>query len=178
MTAGDWALLGGVFLGGAFPWLEAVIVIPAGILGGLPVLPAVLAALAGNLLTVWLAAVYGQRARDWWARRRARREGNRAAGQEPLTGDEAGVADESREAVRRRDRRRERIDRVMNRWGMPGLAVLGPIVLGTQVAALAAVAVGVSARAAFLWISAGTVAWGVAAAALTVTGASFLGIGA
>lgn len=172
MTAGDWVLLGGVFLGGAFPWLEAVIVIPAGIVGGLPVLPVVLAALAGNLLTVWLTAVYGQRLRDWWVRRRARRQAAEAPGQAPQPGPEA------REAVRRRDRRRERIDRVMDRWGMPGLAVLGPIGLGTQVSALAAVAMGVSARAAFLWVAAGTVGWSVAAAALTLTGVSFLGVGA
>ena len=46
-----------------------------------------------------------------------------------------------------------------------------------EVAALASVAVGISARASFLWVAAGTVGWGVAAAVLTVTGASFLGIG-
>lgn len=172
MTGTQWALLGGVFLGGAVPWLEAIIIIPAGVLGGLPVLPVVLAGVAGNLLTVWLAAVYGQRLRDWWVRRGARQKEGRAPGREPrATGG-------SHEAEPRRDRRRERIERVMNRWGMPGLAVLGPLGLGTQVSALAAVAMGVSARTTFLWVGAGTVGWSVAAAALTVSGASFLGIGA
>ena len=164
MTGSDWALLGGVFLGGAFPWLEAVIVIPAGILSGLPVVPVVLAAVVGNLLTVWLAAVYGQRARHWWlARRRARRE---------ASGDNPGPHGDAR------GRRGHRVQRVLNRWGMPGLAVLGPLGLGTQLSAVAAVAVGVSARSAFLWVGAGTVGWSVAAAALTVTGATFLGVGA
>lgn len=180
MSGTQWALLGGVFLGGAFPWLEAIFVIPAGILGGLPVFPVVLSAVAGNLLTVWLAAVYGQRLRDWWVRRRARREEAQGLGQETRTTEESDsqTTVPSHEAQRRRDRRRERIERVMNRWGMPGLALLGPIGLGTQISALAAVAMGVSARTAFLWVAAGTVGWSVAAAALTVTGASFLGIGA
>lgn len=157
-------MLGGVFLGGAFPWLEAIIVIPAGILAGLAVVPVVLAGVAGNLLTVWLAAVYGERLRTWWlARRQAARHAD---------------GGEDREDVTRRARRRQRIERVMNRWGMPGLAILGPLGLGTQLSAVAAVAVGVGARSAFLWVGAGTVGWSLAAAGLTVTGTSFLGIGA
>src|SRR5699024_6864598 len=47
----DWATLGGVFLGGALPWLEAIIVIPVGILAGAPAVWVVLAAVVGNLLT-------------------------------------------------------------------------------------------------------------------------------
>jgi len=37
-----WGLLG-VLLGGAIPWLEAVVVIPAGIIAGLPAVPVILA---------------------------------------------------------------------------------------------------------------------------------------
>ena len=65
----------------------------------------------------------------------------------------------------------------MSRWGMPGLALLGPIGLGTQFSAIAAVALGVTARSAFLWVGAGTVAWSIAAAGLTLGGVSVAGIG-
>lgn len=158
----DWLMLGGIFLGGALPWLEAIVVIPVGILANLPAVLVVLVAVTGNLLTVWLTAFYGQRIRDWWIqRRRARVE----------------EIDEP-EDPQRRHRRQERINRIMVRWGMPGLAVLGPLGLGTQLSALAAVAAGVGARSAFLWVGAGTIAWSVVAAALTMTGASFMGIGA
>lgn len=153
-------MLGGVFLGGAFPWLEAIIVIPAGILAGLPAAAVVIAAVTGNLLTVGLAAVYGQRAREWWIKRRRERKPELSA------------------TVQRRRHRQERIDRVMARWGMPGLAILGPLGLGTQISALAAVAVGVHARRAFLWVGAGTLAWSAVAAGLTLTGVSIAGIGA
>lgn len=162
MTGAQWALLGGVFLGGAFPWLEAIIVIPAGILAGLPAAAVVAAAVTGNLLTVALAAVYGQRARHWWIEWRRRR---RPDGDHPATAE-------------RRNRRQQRIDRVMTRWGMPGLAILGPLGLGTQISALAAVAVGVHARRAFVWVGAGTLGWSAVAAGLTLTGVSFAGIGA
>lgn len=164
MTGAHWSILAGAFVGGAFPWLEAIVVIPIGILAGAPPVLVALAAAVGNLLTVGLAAAFGARIRDWWVRRRQHRT----------------VADGGEDEARaeRRQRRQDRISRVMTRWGMPGLAVLGPIGLGTQFSALAAVAVGVSARAAFLWVGAGTVAWSIVAAVLTVTGVSVAGIGA
>ncbi len=165
MTGSEWMLLGGVFLGGAFPWLEAIVVIPIGVLAGLPPVLVVLVAVIGNLLTVWLAAVFGQRVRLWWAaRRRARAE--------------TDTKSHSPAKLERHNRRRARIDRVMERWGMLGLAVLGPIGLGTQFSALAAVALGVSARHATIWVGAGTVAWSVVAAVLTVAGVTIAGLGA
>ncbi len=161
MSGNEWMLLGGVFLGGAVPWLEAIIVIPAGMLAGLAPVPVVLVAVAGNLLTVWLSAVFGQRMRDWWV---ARRQARPDAEEPDVTG--------------RRERRQARIRRVMSRWGMAGLATLGPVGLGTQFSALAAVATGVRARVAFAWVGAGTVAWSVLAALLTSAGVSVAGIGA
>lgn len=53
----------------------------------------------------------------------------------------------------------------------------GPLGLGTQLSVLVAVAAGVSARSAFLWVSAGTIVWSVIAAGLTVAGVSFVGVG-
>lgn len=163
MSGADLALLGGVFLGGAVPWLEAIIVIPLGIVaGGAPIL-VVLAGLAGNLLTLAAAAWFGERVRNWFRRKRA--EQREARGEAP-GGSEAG------------QKRLERIERIMTRWGMPGLAVLGPLGLGTQVSVVVAVAAGVRAGVSFLWIAAGTLAWSVLAAVLTAYGVSFLGIGA
>lgn len=165
MTAAEWSVLAGVFAGGAIPWLEAVVVIPAGILAGLSVPLVVVAGVTGNLLTVALAAAFGQRVRDWWLQRREAGRGVEGA-------DEHGAAQAHR------SRRQARVDRVMRRWGMLGLATLGPLGLGTQLSALAAVSVGVRAPVAFAWVGAGTVAWGLVAAALTVGGVSVLGVGA
>ena len=165
MSAAQWWGLWVTFLGGALPWLEALVVIPAGILAGLPVVPVVLAAVTGNLLTVGLSAWFGERIMSWWAGHRQRRR---------------WMKDEPQNAARRTaraDRRQQRIMRVMNRGGMPALAALGPLILGTQLAAVAAVALGVSAWRSFLWITIGTVFWAVAAAVVTLTGFEILGIG-
>lgn len=165
MNAAEWSLLAGVFLGGALPWLEAIVVIPVGILGGLSPVLVVVVAVFGNLLTVGLAAWFGERLRNWWLSRRRSKRPADAGNAEPST-------------IERRERRRARINRMMARWGMPGLAVLGPIGLGTQFSALAAVAAGIRPRVAFTWVGAGTVAWSIAAAALTSAGISVAGIGA
>jgi membrane protein DedA with SNARE-associated domain len=142
----------GVFLGGALPWLEAVIVIPLGIVAGLDPVAVVVAGFTGNLLTVAAAAYGGERIRSWWRARRHR-------------------------APEGTSRRSTRAEKVFTRWGLPGVAVLGPLA-GTQMCAAIAVGLGASASRTTLWVGAGTLVWCVAAAVLTVTGTSFLGVGA
>ena len=165
VSAAQWWGLVGIFFGASLPGLEAVVVIPAGILAGLPVVPVVAAAVLGNLVTVVLSAWFGQRIMVWWAGRRQRREW--------LKNDPETAA--ARAA--KRARRQQRIVRVMDRGGMPALALLGPLIIGTQFAAVAAVALGVSATRSFLWVTAGTVFWAGLAAVATVAGFEFLGIG-
>ncbi|NYH80151.1 hypothetical protein FHR84_003500 [Actinopolyspora biskrensis] len=155
MTGTNIAILLGVLVGGAAPWLEAVVVIPGGILAGVHPVPVVVAGLVGNLATVAVAAWFGERVRAWWVARR----GTRAeAGGRPDAG-----------------RRRQRVERLVRRWGLPALAVLGPIGLGTQLSALVAGGIGITPRATFAWIGAGTVAWSIVAAIAAATGISLTG---
>ncbi|GAA1135691.1 small multi-drug export protein [Nesterenkonia lutea] len=166
MNAHEWWGLAGVFLGGATPWLEAILVIPAGIATGLPLIPVIIAGTLGNLLTVGAAAYGGERLRQRWTTWRQRKRD--ASGTEPDSRSRA-----HREAKARR--KQERIERVMDRGGLPLLAILGPLGIGTQLAALAAVAAGVRATPAFVWVGAATVGWSIAAAIAAVTGLQLLG---
>ena len=136
----------GVLIGGAVPWLEAVTVIPAGILLGLPPVAVVAAAVVGNLSTVALAAFGGERVRTWLLARRRRRAGAEGEG------------------------RGSRAERAMRRFGLPGLAILGPLGLGTQLAAALGVSLGLDGRRVFLWVGAATIVWSLAAAALVIWG--------
>lgn len=164
MSATDLLLLLGVFLGGAAPWLEAIIVIPAGILAGLNPAVTVVAGTVGNLLTVAVAAWFGERIRAWWRRRRARKR--------VLVGDGNDTEGETRSASW------QRAQRIAQRWGMPALAALGPIGLGTQVSAIVGVSLGLSARASFVWIGIATVLWAIVAAWATLAGVSIAGVSA
>lgn len=72
-----------------------------------------------------------------------------------------------------------RARRVLERYGVPGLALLGPLVTGAHAAALVATGSGASPRRTLLWMSAGVVAWSIATGVLTVLGADMvLGRGA
>jgi uncharacterized membrane protein len=145
----------GVLIGGAVPWLEAVTVIPAGILLGLPPVAVVATAIVGNLATVALVAFGGERVRSWMLARRRRRRAE---------GEEGGRA--------------SRAERVLARFGVPGLAILGPLGVGTQLSAALIVSLGVSGRRAFAWVGAATIGWSVVAALLVVWGIDVTGAGA
>ncbi len=149
----------GVLLGGAIPWLEAVTVIPAGILLGLPPVAVVVTAIIGNLATVGLVAFGGERVRSVLVRRR-----RRAVSTEGADGTQGGRA--------------SRAERVMARFGLPGLAILGPLGVGTQLSAAIVVSLGVSGRRAFAWVGASTVGWSVVVALLVAWGIDAAGYGA
>jgi hypothetical protein len=155
---GDLIELLGVFAGGALPWLEAIVVIPIGIAAGLPPAAVVIAGATGNLLTIAVAAFAGERVRDWWRRRRGRGH--------PQSAQPAG------------GRRSRWILRAFDRWGLAGLAVLGPLGLGTQISVVVAVSYGHSAKKSFTWIAAGTVLWCIAVAILASLGLRVAGVGA
>lgn len=134
-----------VFVAAAIPVIEVLVVVPAGILAGLAPVPVVALALAGNLTTVALVVVAGDRLATWWRARRA------------------GIprADHPR-AVRARH--------LARRWGVPGLGLLAPLTTGSHLAAIAALATGAGQRRVLIWMTAGLVVWAVAVAVATTLG--------
>jgi uncharacterized membrane protein len=143
----------GVFVAAAIPWLEVLLVVPAGIVAGLPPVPVTLVAIAGNTATLLPLVWAGDRLRGWTRRRRARP-------------DEDGTVDAGVEAHGRDGRAR----RLLDRYGLAGLAALGPLLTGVHVAAVVALAAGSDRRRTSLWLTAGLVVWAVIAAAATVLG--------
>ena len=71
---------------------------------------------------------------------------------------------------RRLAKRRERIERVWKRYGIPGVALQAPLLTGPLLATLLALALGAPARSLLLWMLASVVLWG-----LVLTGAAALG---
>jgi hypothetical protein len=130
----------GVFIGGAIPWLEAIAVVPAGIVLGLdPVLTVVFAAL-GNIITIAVFAYGGAALRNWIIARRV------AKGKEA----------ESPRFVK--------AQQAFDKYGIYGMAALGPILIGTQFAAAASVAAGVKPFKVTVVVSVAMVIWAAAIA--------------
>jgi uncharacterized membrane protein len=143
--AGSWWAYLVVFLAAATPVIEVLVVVPAGVLAGMPPVPTALVAIAGNLSTVVLVAVAGDRLLGRLQRRRA---------------------DPNDPPSRRSLRARHLADR----WGVPGLALLAPISTGTHIATLAALAIGGGTRRVLGWMTLGLVVWAITAAAATAVG--------
>lgn len=142
-----------VFVAAATPWLEVLLVVPAGIVAGLPPVPTTLVATAGNLITLAPLVLAGDRLRERWRRRR-----------------QATSEDDERTPSGRGVRAR----RLFDRYGLPGVAALGPLLTGVHVAALVALAGGADRRRTLAWLSGGVVVWGVITAVATVAGVGTL----
>lgn len=135
----------GIFLAGAIPWMEAVAVVPAGILLGLSPVATVTAAVLGNAVTIVVFAYLGATIRTKIVqRRRANGKGEQSA-------------------------RFERAQKGFDKYGIYGMAALGPVLIGTQFAAAACVAAGVKPLRASLLITAGMVLWATGIALAMVT---------
>jgi uncharacterized membrane protein len=134
----------GVFIAGATPWLEAVVVIPVGIAFGLSPVWTMVWALLGNASTIVLFAVLSERIMAGMARRRERK----------------GLSREP-------DARLERAQKIFIRYGVFGMAVVGPLIIGTQIAAAIAVSLGVSVWRSSTIVTLGAVVWGVATGMVT-----------
>lgn len=136
-----------VFVAAAVPTVEILFVIPAGVLAGLPAVPTALVATVGNLTTLVPVIAGGERLRRRWARRR---------GRDPASDDASP--------------RRQRVRRMVARFGVPGLALLAPIVTGVHVAALGAVATGARRGLILAWFAASLAVWAIVIALLVVLG--------
>lgn len=140
----------GIFLAGAIPWFEAIGVVPAGILFGLDPALTVIAASFGNVITIAVFAYAGDRIRSCVIQRR------RKKGIEPKSD------------------RFEKAQQAFDKYGIFGMAALGPIIIGTQFAAAASVAAGVKPFKVTLYISVAMVlwaigiAWGMTALGITI----------
>ncbi len=136
-----------VFVLAAIPLLEILVVIPIGIAIGLDPVAVAIAAFAGNVLPIYGICLAYDRLQSWL-------EGDSTADTEP-----AG--------------RRKRATQLWNRYGLPGLALLSPVVTGVHLAAVFALGLGARTRNTLLWMTASIGLWTV-----IITAGSVLGLAA
>ena len=189
----EWIAYLTVFVAAAIPWLEVLLVVPAGIVAGLPPGPTAVVGAAGNAATLVPLVFAGDRLRGWWRTRRSRKaaggtapsaeaSGHRTAdpghGHGPAHGPGPGSAtapdrtapDPPVSDPGAGHGRGGRARRLFDRFGLPGLALLGPLLTGVHFAALVALAAGARRRPTTVWLLGGVVGWSALAAAATVFG--------
>lgn len=139
MNLEEWGLIG-VFIAGAIPWIEAIAVVPAGIVIGLNPIATLIAAVVGNSITIVLFAYFASNIRERLMNRRVKQ------------GKPAELP------------KLEKALRAFDKYGVYGLAALGPILIGTQFAAAAAVLAGVKPLRSSVLIIVSLTLWAVAIA--------------
>ena len=137
MNLEEWGLIG-VFIAGAVPWIEAIAVVPAGIVIGLNPIATLIAAVVGNSITIVLFAYFASNIRKRLMNRRVKQ------------GKPAELP------------KLEKALKAFDKYGVYGLAALAPILIGTQFAAAAAVLAGVKPLRSSILIIASLTLWAVA----------------
>ncbi len=133
-----------IFLGAALPWFEIALVIPLGIVTGLNPLLVILVAFIGNMATI-LALIFGYDKFKLWLAKRQEKQ----------------------------NKREDRARTLLNKYGLPGMVLLGPILIGSHIAAFIGMTLGATKQATLVWSTFSIGAWSLAFGVLTALGFDF-----
>jgi len=151
---------------GAVPFIEGEGAATIGVLGGIHPVVAAVSGIVGNVLCVALVVLLGSGARGAVVLRRRRTTAARAqeapslvpvGGADPQVASGAGEA--AVEEAPASSPRREKFQRAFSRWGVPGVSLLGPLLLPTQFTATMLATAGVAPRRILLWQGVAIVGW-------------------
>jgi len=145
-----------VMLAAAIPFVEGEGGAVVGIVGGLHPVVAAVAAAAGNFLSVLLVVALTSRARTAVVDRHRSPVGVGGVGAGP---DHDGMAVQQATATGAGSKGRQRFNRWLVRYGVPGASLLGPLAIPTQFMAAALVGSGIPARRVLLWQAIAIALW-------------------
>lgn len=137
-----------VFLGAAIPWLELALVIPLGIISGLNPFAVVIVGFVGNMVTVIALIIGYDKFKIWHAKRNEGKE-------------------------KKESKRSVRAKALWDKYGLPGMLLLGPILIGTHIAAFIGMTLGASKVKTMLWSTISIGAWAILFGVLTALGFDF-----
>lgn len=141
-----------VALAGAVPFVEGEGAVSIGIIGGIAPVIAAIAAMVGNFLCVMVLVLASSGARAAVVNR-SRAKQVALAGGGTATETER-VADAGRGSARR-----EKFQRAFERYGVPGVSLLGPLLLPTQFTATMLAASGIGKARILFWQALAIIGW-------------------
>ena len=111
---------------------------PLGIAIGLPVVLTISAAVVGNWLSVMAVILASDRLKRWFQGRR------------------------TNEHERKKNNKRiQRGQQLFHKYGVPGVSLLGPLLIGDHLGALICIASGASKRYVIIWQTVSILAWSI-----------------
>lgn len=148
----------GVLVAAAIPYVEAEGGAVLGIAAGLNPVVAIAAALAGNALALAVVVNAASAIRSGVTARRS--------------GDAGGVTVLEHDDEPAPDAKRARMRRVFNRYGVPGVSFLGPLLLPSHLTAVAMVGFGAPRRTVLVWGVIAVGAWAIVIGTIAYLGVS------
>ncbi|WP_435742648.1 small multidrug efflux protein [Microbacterium sp. PMB16] len=142
-----------VALAGAIPFIEGEGAASIGIIGGIHPVIAAIAAIVGNFVCVAVLVLASSGARSAIV--------NRSRVGEPALAGGGTVSDAGAEAPQtdRKAARREKFQRAFERYGVPGVSLLGPLLLPTQFTATMLAAAGIGKARVLFWQALAIIGW-------------------
>lgn len=155
-----------VALAGAVPFIEGEGAAGIGIIGGINPVVAVIAGVLGNFICVVAVVMLGSGARRAVVTRRRGRAGARSLVTAGATAPGTEPHDTQTIPGARDTARTRKFQTALSRYGVPGVSLLGPLLLPTQFTATMLAASGVSTRRVLLWQAIAIVGWSTIVAVL------------
>lgn len=150
-----------VMLAGAIPLIEGEISAMIGVVGGLNPIIAGIAGATGNFLAVLIVVLVTSRARSAVVNHNATRVQAMAAA--PVSVGAPGTLNvpelQDPVPVKPESKRRQRVNRWLVRFGVPGASILGPLAIPTHFTAAIFVAAGTPRRWVLLWQAIAIALW-------------------
>jgi hypothetical protein len=140
-----------VALAGAIPFIEGEGAVSIGIIGGIHPVVAAIAAIVGNFLCVAVLVIASSGARTAIVNRNRSRQAVAAGG--------GGALEDAPAESDRGSARREKFQRAFERYGVPGVSLLGPLLLPTQFTATMLAAAGVGKVRILIWQGVAIIGW-------------------
>lgn len=125
---------------GAIPFIESYLGSFLGVLVGIDPFIAVPAAVVGNIISTFLVIAVASRVRT------AATKGRGADAEMDLSD---------------APKSRQKIGTYLNRFGVPGVCLLGPLVIASQITAPTLIALGATKRGVYVWSAISILAWGI-----------------
>lgn len=159
---------------GAIPFVEGEGAAAIGIIGGLHPVIAIITGIVGNFACVAILVWTSASARDAVVSRHRERRSRRAeqdddwlagAGEavvdDPVVDLAVGLTETREDVDERKARRRTKFKQAFERYGVPGVSLLGPLLLPTQFTAVMLAASGVSRVRILFWQALAIIGWSV-----------------
>lgn len=124
-----------LFLLGVAPWMDVSLIVPLGVLWGLPPVAVGITAFIGNFLLIMLLGIFFKQINKWRTERRKKK----------------GMIAPTKKEMRSRA--------IWEKYGIPGLAMIAPLFVGTDIAAIFALIFGSSRKHVVGWMTCSLAFW-------------------